>query len=537
MSIQIEKIAEHKQQFQTEKMKVPVVLHINDALLPEESTLLQLESVASNDCCFHHIAGMADVHSKPGRKNATGTTVTSEKFILPQVNDSDPACGMRLIRTNLTEDNITPEELDKLFKELVYKVPTKKYVGTYVPFRVVVDICRKGIGPLIDHLGIKTKFEKENALGGENFFTTGHPELVSGSHTRQDSSKSNGMLKQVQHDNVREAQDNSIPSQQDIFNIIPKLFLFFAQFRLGILGAAGNHFLDLMKVTDIEDPETAEKLGIKKGQYLFMVHCGSGILGQYTMYMYTAKKREHLSTAILMNIGRFFWNTPFKKTINAIAQKIRQSDFGKKEALITFDGAGDDGKLYMAARNACSNFAHANRAVIAHNVGETIQKVLGRDAELELLYDMPHILVSQEEHFGKNIWVHRNGTSRAYGPSRMKDHPLFGQTGEPAFIPSSMSTEAYLCVGTDGNESSFYSCNHGAGKAAKKTEAIVPESQEELHKKLESKGVHLYNGQSKKVIEQDSSHYKRVEDVIAGVKANNIVKPVAKMQPVSIIMY
>jgi tRNA-splicing ligase RtcB len=500
MSISIQKLAEHKQQFQTERMKVPVVLHINDALLPEESTLLQLESVASNDCCFHHIAGMADVHSKPGRKNATGTTVTSEKFILPQVNDSDPACGMRLVRTNLTEDNITPEELDTLFKALVDTVPTKKFVGTFVPFRIIVDICRKGIQPLIDHLSIKTKFEKENSLGGENFF-------------------------------------NEEKSTQDIFNIIPKLFLFFAQFRLGVLGAAGNHFLDLMKVTDIEDEETAQKLGIKKGQYLFMIHCGSGILGQYTMYMYTAKKREHLSTAVLMNIGRFFWNTPFKSTINAIAQKIRESDFGKKEPLITFDGDDDDGKLYMSARNACSNFAHANRAVITHNVAQTIKQTLGRDPEMELLYDMPHILVSQEEHYGKNIWVHRNGTSRAYGPSRMKEHPLFSQTGEPAFIPSSMSTEAYLCVGTDDNESSFYSCNHGAGKSAYKTDTIVPESQEALHKKLEAKGVHLYNGKSKKVIEQDSSHYKRVEDVIDGAKANHIVKPVAKMQPVSIIMY
>jgi tRNA-splicing ligase RtcB len=238
-----------------------------------------------------------------------------------------------------------------------------------------------------------------------------------------------------------------------------------------------------------------------------------------------------------MNLGRFFWRTPYRKTIALIAKKIRQSNFGQAEPLITFDGNGEDGQLYMAARNACSNFAHANRAVITHHVGETIRRMTGLDAGLELVYDMPHILVSQEEHYGKNIWVHRNGTSRAYGPSRMASHPVFGQTGEPAFIPSSMSTEAYLCVGTDGNESSFYSCNHGAGKAAVKTEKIIPKNQEELRKKLESKGVRLYNGRSSKVIEQDSSHYKQVEDVIAGVKANNIVKPVAKMQPVSIIMY
>lgn len=497
-SSDIREITPYRREMKTEKMKVPVVFHVQDGLMPEASTLAQLESVASNSCVSHHVAAMADVHSKPGRKNATGTTVVSETAILPQLNDSDPACGMRLVRTNLTEENTTPEELKKLFEALVPRVPTKAYVGTFLPFRVIVDIARKGIAPLIEHFGIKTKFEAENSLDRGNFF-------------------------------------GEEKSSRYIKDVIPSLFLFFAQFRSGILGAAGNHFLDLMKVTDIEDPVLAEKLGVKKGQYLFMIHCGSGILGQYTMYMYTAKKREHASTAILMNIGRFFWRTPFRKTVDAIARKIRESDFGKKEPLIEF--TGEEADLYMAARNACSNFAHANRAVIAHNVARTIEETLGRDPGMELLYDMPHILVSREEHFGKSLWVHRNGTSRAYGPSRMHDHPVFKETGEPAFIPTSMSTEAYLCVGQDGNESSFYSCNHGAGKSKEKTDSVVPENKSELDAKLATKGVTLYNGRSSKVIEQDSSHYKQASDVIASVKENGIVKPVAKMQPVSVIMY
>ncbi len=491
---------DYRQKFQTENMKVPVIFHTQDALLPNEATFAQLEDVASNDGIFQHIAALADVHSKPGRKNATGTVIASEKYIFPQVNDSDPACGMRLVKTNLDDSNVTKEELDKLFQALTATAPTKTYIGTYLPMRIIVDICRLGIAPLIDYLGIRTKNETTNCLERGNFF---------------DQEK----------------------SREYIFQVIPKLFLFFAQFRAGILGAAGNHFLDLVKVTDILNEDIARKFDLRKGQYLFMVHCGSGILGQYTMYMYTAKKREHLSTAILMNIGRFFWKTPFKKTVALIAQKIRKSGFGKQKQLITFNGDGEDGKLYMAARNACSNFAHANRAVITHNISETIKKTLGRDPELELLYDMPHILVSREEHYGQNVWVHRNGASRAYGQSRMQDHPLFRETGEPAFIPSSMSTAAYLCVGTDENVSGFYSCNHGAGKSSQKTENLVPRNKTEMNEKLAAKGVKLYNGRSSKVIEQDSSHYKRAEDVIASAQANNIVKTVAKLQPVSVIMY
>ena len=191
----------------------------------------------------------------------------------------------------------------------------------------------------------------------------------------------------------------------------------------------------------------------------------------------------------------------------------------------------------MQARKACSNFAHANRATITHNFVKTAEKVLGRDIEADLLYDMPHILVSQENHYEKNVWVHRNGTSRAYGKARMGDHPVFKETGEPAFIPTSMSTEAYLCVGQDGNMSSFYSCNHGAGKANKATDNEVPTSREELQAKMESRGVKLYNGRSEKVIEQDASQYKRAEDVIESVVENEVVKPVVKLQPISVIMY
>lgn len=66
---------------------------------------------------------------------------------------------------------------------------------------------------------------------------------------------------------------------------------------------------------------------------------------------------------------------------------------------------------------------------------------------------------------------------------------------------------------------------------------MTPENKDELDRKLKAKGVHLYNCRSSKVIEQDSSHYKRADDVIASVKANGIVKPVARMQPISVIMY
>ncbi|MFA5925375.1 MAG: RtcB family protein [Parcubacteria group bacterium] len=504
----IETISAHKKKFQTNKMKVPAIFFMSEKLLPQDDSYQKLEDIASNpDTLFRNLVAMPDVCSKPGRKNASGTVVVSEKYILPQVNDSDPNCGMRLLKTNLSEENFSPEEIDKLFQELVTAVPTKKFVGTKVPFNVVVDICRKGTGAIIDFLGIKTKNELENTQNGGNFFSA------------EGGSASGG----------------DMPSRKDIFDVIPRLYLFFAKFRLGIIGAAGNHFLDLMKVTDLVDPEMAETLGLKKGQYLFMIHTGSGILGQYTMYTHTAKKREHLSQSLMVSLGKLTFSSRKKDVYREMQKNIRKHMQGD-DTLLKYDANGRDGKMYMNARAAASNFGTANRAVITHNISQMFKKLFHRDPEMDLIYDMPHISISRENHFGRDVFVHRSNASRAYGPARMTSHPIYKKTGEPAFIPSSMSTDAFICVGTNRNEDSFFSAPHGTGKGSNVKEKSVA-NKEELFAKMKDKGVRLYNARSSIVINQDSARYKNIDDVIAGVEESGIAHVVAEMKPVAVLMY
>ncbi|MEA3322708.1 MAG: RtcB family protein [Patescibacteria group bacterium] len=491
-------ISEHQSEFKTDKMTVPSRFFMSEDLLPDEETFAKVEDIGSNEGLFRHTASLPDITSKPGRKNASGTTIVSDKYILPQVNDSDPNCGMRLLKTSLHENNITDDEIQMLFEQLVSTVPTKAYFGTQVPFDVVTDICRKGTSAAIEHLGIQTKNELENTQNGGNFFE-----------------------KEM--------------SRQDIFDVIPKLYLHIAKYRLGLLGAAGNHFLDLMKISDIVDEDKARKMGIEKGQYLFMIHTGSGLLGQYTMYTHTAKKREHLSQSLMVTLGKMTFNSTKKDVYNEM-QKAIKKHMANDDSLLKYDANGPDGELYMTARAAASNFGTSNRATITHNIAKTIKQTLNRDANMDLIYDMPHISITGENHFSKDVWVHRSNTSRAYGPSKMGHHPLYSEIGEPAFIPSSMSTDAFICVGTDNNTESFYSAPHGTGKGINSDEKGI-ENKEELFAKMNEKGVHLYNAKSKIVLNQDSARYKNIHRVIEGVEANGIAKVVAKMQPVSVIVY
>lgn len=496
MKYNLSSLSPNKRELKTDKMKVSAILHVSDDLLPNDDTLAEIENVASQPQVFHHVAAMSDVHSKKGRKNPTGTVVASEYFLLPQINDTAPNCGMRFLKTNLTDNDLTPENINKLFAELIKVIPTKAYVGTRVPYQLIMDICREGVAPVTKYFKTRTKNEIANTFKSGNFF----------------------------EEEIHES---------DITNSIPKLFLRIGQYRLGILGAAGNHFVDLMKITEIKNQDLADKLGVKEGQYIFMIHTGSGLMGQYASYFYTPKRKEHLSQRMILELGKFGFNTPTKKLHKELSKKIEE--YKDKPEFFAYDVDTSEGKMFLISHNAAANQGFANRSILTHNLDKAIEKTLGVNAELDLLYDMPHVFINPEKHFGRTVWVHRNGAIRANGPVRM-DHPVFSKTGEPVFIPSSMSTPSYLGVGTDQNESTFFSASHGTGRR-KNPENDKATSKEELFKKMDSRGVKLFNAKSSGVVYQDAGYYKDVEEVISGMVDNKIINVVAKMEPVAVLMY
>jgi len=498
MGYDINSKLKHKRELKTNLMNVPAVLHVSTDLLPSEETLAQIENLGKDERLFDHIAIMSDVHSKKGRKVPTGSVVATKHFFLPQINDTAPNCGMRLIKTNLTDKTITPEKINELFEELVKVIPTKKYIGTKIPYSLSLDVCCAGVKPLLDYFKFRTKNEIQNTFANGNFFRS--EEII----------------------------------HRDILDSIPKLFVRIGKYRLGILGAAGNHFLDLMKISEIKNVDIAEKFGIFPGQYVFLIHTGSGLLGQYASYMYTPKKKEHLSQWIILKLGTIFFGSQMKKVYENIAQKIKS--YKNKNEFLGYEEGHMESKMFWNAHRAAANFGFANRAILTHHLDNALEKVLGHQVELDLLYDTPHISIEKENHFGEDVWVHRNGSVRANGPQRMKDHSVFEKTGEPVFIPSSMSSAAYIAVGTDENESTFFSAPHGTGRRRNSSDDAA-KNKTELFKKMEQQNVRLYNAKSRGVVLQDGSYYKDVAEVIEGLEENKIINVVAKMEPVAVLMY
>lgn len=157
----------------------------------------------------------------------------------------------------------------------------------------------------------------------------------------------------------------------------------------------------------------------------------------------------------------------------------------------------EDFDLYMKAAHWAQDYAMANRQIILEDVLEAL-RVLKPSTELEgEIVNCHHNYVAQEEHFGETIWVTRKGAIRA-------------GLGERGIIPGSMGACSYIVEGL-GNEESFCSSSHGAGRKMSRTEAKKRFSVNDL--KAQTKGVVCRKDAG--VLDEIPKAYKSIEAVMA----------------------
>jgi len=143
------------------------------------------------------------------------------------------------------------------------------------------------------------------------------------------------------------------------------------------------------------------------------------------------------------------------------------------------------------------DFARINREVMMRRTIQAISDVLGVPfkADVEAV-NCHHNYISKENHYDKNVWVTRKGAVSA-------------RKGEMGIIPGSMGAKSFIVRGL-GNEESFCSCSHGAGRVMSRTKAKKEVSLEQHLK--DTKGVECRKDES--VIDETPSAYKPIEKVM-----------------------
>jgi tRNA-splicing ligase RtcB len=113
---------------------------------------------------------------------------------------------------------------------------------------------------------------------------------------------------------------------------------------------------------------------------------------------------------------------------------------------------------YVEAVEWAQNYARLNREAMMQNVVRAVRSVIDKPFETHVeAVNCHHNYVTREHHFGEDILVTRKGAVSA-------------RKGELGIIPGSMGTRSYIVRGW-GNEDSFHSCSHGAGRRMSRTEA------------------------------------------------------------------
>ena len=195
----------------------------------------------------------------------------------------------------------------------------------------------------------------------------------------------------------------------------------------------------------------------------------------------------------------------------------------------------DVGKHYLGAMNAGINCALANRQVLTQLVRVAFSKVLPK-ANLYVLYDVSHNTCKREEHvIGgkiKNLYVHRKGATRAFGPGEALLPQGIEKAGQPVLIGGTMGTASYILAGTKENMSlSFGSCCHGAGRAMSRTKAKKRWRGEEIVRTLAEKNIVIKSASYRGVAEEAPGAYKDVDAVVDATEKAGLAKKVARLEP------
>ena len=278
--------------------------------------------------------------------------------------------------------------------------------------------------------------------------------------------------------------------------------------EMGTLGS-GNHYLEVQEVIEVADPASAAAYGLRQGEIVVSIHCGSRGLGHQVATDY---QRE---MAIAMP---------------SLGIAVPDLDLACAPIL------SDLGQRYLGAMRAATNCALANRQIITH----LTRRVFGHyfpEARLELLFDVSHNTCKEEVHLvtgePRRLYVHRKGATRAFGAGHIELPASLQRVGQPVFIGGSMGTHSAIMTSCAGEpERAFASACHGAGRQMSRHQALRRFHGREIVDQLAAAGIIVRSPSSRGVAEEAPGAYKDIDAVVAAAHDAGLARKAATLAPV-----
>lgn len=487
-----------------DEMRVPARVLANEALLEDiqdDKTLSQLRNVACMPGVVEPALCMPDGHQGYGFPVGGVAAFDAEDgCISPGGVGFDINCGVRMVKTNLTYDDVEGRE-EELVDALFDAVP-----------------CGLGGGGVVD--GTHSMLEEALERGVDWCVEEGYA---------------------VREDLLNCEDEGRRPDANP--DAVPKKAKDRGAHQMGSLGS-GNHFLEVQRVTDVYDDETADAFGLSEDQIVVLIHCGSRGLGHQICSDYLRRiEQEHPD---------YLESLPDKDLAAAPAGSQLAED-------------------YYGAMCAAINFAWVNRQLITHAVRETFADVFDAPSwkalEMDLLYDVAHNIAKKEVHdvcvgpeglrlgggeaadpdtengfsldgeadrVQRELFVHRKGATRAFPAGHPELPRAYRDVGQPVIIPGSMGAGSYILKGGDSSlERTFGSTAHGAGRLMSRTQAKQEFGAGEVTSDLrEDNQIYVKAASGETIAEEAPGVYKDVDEVVGVSDGLDIGDLVVRTYPV-----
>ena len=277
--------------------------------------------------------------------------------------------------------------------------------------------------------------------------------------------------------------------------------------EMGTLGS-GNHYLEVQEVAEIFEPSIAAAFGLERGGIVVMIHCGSRGLGHQIGTEYLRLMAESAASFGIALPDRELACAPLESEL---------------------------GQQYLGAMRAAINCALANRQILTHLVRMVFAQVCAK-ARMPVLYDVSHNTCKLEEHAidgqVRELFVHRKGATRAYGPGHPDLPESLRSAGQPVLIGGSMGTGSYVLAGTHKSETlAFSSACHGAGRAMSRHQALKNWQGRAVVDDLAAQGILVRSPSSRGVAEEAPGAYKDVTAVVDAADQAGLARKVARLRP------
>lgn len=381
-------------------------------------------------------------------------------------------CGIRMIKTNLTVDDIKGK-LKILIDTLFRNVPCG--VGAKGKLRLNYD-------QLDEVLAKGAKWALDNGYA-----------------TKED-------LERMEENGHMEGADPSKVSDKAKKRGLP---------QLGTLGA-GNHFLEVQAVDEIYDEETARAFGVEKpGQVIVMLHCGSRGFGHQVASDYL---KVHEQAVKKYNI-----KIPDKQLVCAPTNSQEGQDYFKAMQCAV--------NYAFTNRTVMTKWVRDSFEQVFDRTWEDMDMKLIYD----LCHNIAKLEEHEIDGKKRKLYVHRKGATRALPPNHPLVPAVYKKVGQPVLIAGSMGTASYVLVGTEKGKESFYSTCHGAGRVMSRHKAIRTFKGENIKRELmEKKKIYVKATHGRVIAEEAPNAYKNIDEVIESVHQAGISKKVVRVVPLGV---